>query len=80
MSSTSLVLLAMYSTINVASPAGSAAAMTAPTVMLALLVVAAALTILGIVCLNEAPARAVPRGPSLPRARRLIQGPRDRRY
>jgi hypothetical protein len=70
----------MYSTVNVATPVGTAAAAASPTVMLGLLAVAATLTLIGILCLNTPPARVVPRGPSLPRAKRLINGPRDRRY
>jgi uncharacterized protein (DUF58 family) len=79
MSGTSLVLLAMYSTVNVVGPAGTATGAVAPGWLLALLMMAAVLTLIAMLFLDPVPARVVPRGPSLPRAKRQLSGPRDRR-
>lgn len=77
MSGTSLVLLAMYSTVNVVAPHGAITPERFPYV-LALLMVAAALACAGTLALYHSPSRAGARGAVLPKVRRLA-GPRDRR-
>lgn len=77
MSGTSLVLLAMYSTINVVAPHGAITSETFPYV-LALLMAAVALACAGTLALYRVPSRVGARGAILPKVRRLA-GPRDRR-
>lgn len=77
MSGTSLVLLAMYSTVNVVSPNGAIAAETIP-YLTALLMLAAACCCVASLSLYNPPSRRVPRGPVLHKARRF-SGPRHRR-
>lgn len=77
MSGTSLVLLAMYSTVNVVGPNGAITDQNLPYV-LALLMCAAALTCAGTLALYRTPSRTGVKGATITRARR-ISGPRERR-
>lgn len=77
MSGTSLVLLAMYSTVNVVSPYGAVTEQNLP-YLLALLMMAAALTCAGTLALYNAPSRGSAKGATILKARRLT-GPRERR-
>lgn len=77
MSGTSLVLLAMYSTVNVVSPHAAISESTLP-IVLALLMASAALTCAGTLALYRAPNRSEARGARILKARSLA-GPRDRR-
>jgi hypothetical protein len=77
LSGTSLVILAMYSTVNVVSPHGAVTPQSFPYV-LALLMAAVALACAGTLALYQTPSRTGARGATLPKARRLV-GPRDRR-
>ena len=80
MSGTSLVLLAMYSTVNVMGPGGAAVGRSYEPFLLALLLTAGVLTFAGMLLVGSGPAaRAVPKGPVLQRARRHLSGPRERR-
>ncbi|MDX2155531.1 MAG: hypothetical protein SFW09_03390 [Hyphomicrobiaceae bacterium] len=79
MSGTSLVLLAMYSTVNVVGPAGHALPPNHLSSIVGLLLMSAALTAAGIFGMHSSPRRVVPRGPSLPRAKRRLTGPAPRR-
>lgn len=77
MSGTSLVLLAMYSTVNVVSPGGLS-----PTTMpylLALLMMAAALTCTATLALYHVPKRSGAKGATLRKVRRF-SGPSPRRH
>ncbi|MGE3916250.1 MAG: hypothetical protein AB7F78_11175 [Hyphomicrobiaceae bacterium] len=76
MSGTSLVILAMYSTVNVVSP-HSLSPETLPYLM-ALLMAAAALTCTATLALYHAPRRAKAKGATLSRVRRF-GGPGERR-
>ncbi|MEZ5854812.1 MAG: hypothetical protein R3D67_08740 [Hyphomicrobiaceae bacterium] len=79
MSGTSLVLLAMYSTVNVMGPGGMATRSGEPYI-LALLLAAGVFTFAGMLIVGSGPAaRHVPKGPALARARRHMAGPRERR-
>jgi hypothetical protein len=69
----------MYSTVNVVGPAGSTVTPSGLPFLLGLLLLAATLTTAGMFALNGAPARAAPKGPSLPRAVRYYGGPGERR-
>ena len=77
MSGTSLVLLAMYSTVNVVGPGGAVTEQSLPYV-LALLMCAAALTCASTLALYRTPTRNGVKGATISRARR-ISGPRERR-
>ena len=77
MSGTSLVILAMYSTVNVVTPHAAVAPETLP-YLLALLMSAAALTCLSTLTLYRSPARGNVKGATLRKVRRF-GGPRDRR-
>ena len=80
MSGTSLVLLAMYSTVNVMGPGGTGIARSEEPFVLALLLTAGVLTLAGMLLVGSGPAvRAVPKGPVLARAKRHVSGPRERR-
>ena len=79
MSGTSLVILAMYSTVNVVGPAGLRISPAGHPYVLALLICAATLTLAAMLAVGGGPARVVPKGPVLPRAKRRFGGPRVRR-
>ena len=55
MSGTSLVLLAMYSTVNVVGPAGGSVSSGEMPYLIVLLILAAGLTAAGLVAVNSAP-------------------------
>jgi len=76
-SGTSLVILAMYATVNVVAPHGTVTSQSFP-YLLALLMAAVALACAGTIALYHAPSRSRARGAVLPKARRIV-GPRDRR-
>lgn len=77
MSGTSLVILAMYATVNVVAPHGAITPESFPYI-LALLMAAIALACVGTAALYHAPSRSGARGAVLHKARRFV-GPRDRR-
>ncbi len=77
MSGTSLVILAMYSTVNVVSPPSAITPDTMP-YLLALLMTAAALTCVASLAHYAAPSRSAAKGASLNKIRRF-SGPRARR-
>lgn len=72
MSGTSLILLAMCSTVNLVNRAGAAMSTLEVTLLMALLMSAAALTCAAIVITSLPPNRAVPKGPTLLRAKRRL--------
>ena len=78
MSGTSLVLLAMYATVNVVSPNSELSPDSGPYLM-ALLMAAAALTCMGTIGLYHAPKRRSAKGATLYRVRRF-SGPGQRRF
>jgi|LNFM01.1.fsa_nt_gb hypothetical protein len=77
MSGTSLVILAMYSTVNVVSPASAMTPEEIP-YLLALLMAAAALTCIASFAHYAPPSRSSAKGASLHKIRRF-SGPRERR-
>lgn len=77
MSGTSLVILAMYSTVNVVAPASAIRPDGIP-YLLALLMTAAALTCIASLAHYATPSRSAPKGASLRKIRRF-SGPRERR-
>jgi hypothetical protein len=80
MTGTSLVLLAMYSTVNVVGPAGAHLSPQQLPLLLATLMAAGALTLLGMfIVAGSPPKRVVPKGAVLPKARRHLAGPGERR-
>ncbi len=79
MSSTSLIILAMYSTINVMSPSIDHLTPGNSVLLLVLLFAAASLALWGMFLATVPQRRAVPRGGSLPRVQRHFAGPGTRR-
>lgn len=79
MSSTSLILLAMYSTVNVVGPATGSLTHANQVFLVALLLAAASLAVFGMLLTSMPQQRSVRKGPSLPRLQRRITGPGVRR-
>lgn len=77
-SGTSLVILAMYSAVNVVGPAGKVETAFQP-YLLALLLAAVAMTCLATVALYEPPQRNGAKGATIRKARRF-SGPAPRRH
>ncbi len=80
MSGTSLIILAMYSTVNVVAPNGSMLTSANYVFLVTMLVAAASLTLLGMFITATPSRRVMPKGPSLPRAQRRLSGPGVRRH
>lgn len=79
MSSTSLIILAMYSTVNVFSPATGTLTPGNSVFLLVLLFAAASLALYGMVLASMPKRRAISKGSSLPRVQRRFAGPGARR-
>lgn len=80
MSGTSLILLAMYSTVNVVVPNGGPLTAGNYMFLVVMLAAAASLTLFGMFLASTPQRRTVPKGPSLPRAQRRLTGPGARRF
>ncbi len=79
LSGTQLILLAMYSTVNVVGPAGSHLDVSLVPVLMCLLITAAVMTCWQVYSLCNPPPRPTQKGPKFKRLRRAHAGPAPRR-
>ncbi|MFM9938561.1 MAG: hypothetical protein ACKVP7_03580 [Hyphomicrobiaceae bacterium] len=79
LSGTQLVLLAMYSTVNVVGPAGAHLDLSLTPAMMCLLIAAAVMTCWQAYALSSPPQRPMQKGPKFRRLNRVHAGPAPRR-
>ena len=79
MSGSSLIILAMYSTVNVVGPSGARLGAGAFSYLMCLLMTAVVLTLIAAYIESNAPLRKTVAGPALPALRRRLNGPKPRR-